>query len=339
MTASAAIYGLSGTTLSAGERAFFRDANPWGFILFARNCETPQQVSALVTSLRDTVGRGDAAVLIDQEGGRVARLKPPHWRAPPPAAVFGRAFSREPALAREAVRLNARLIADELAALGINVDCLPVLDLPVSGAHDIIGDRAFGAEVEMIADLGRAACEGLLDGGVLPVIKHIPGHGRAGADSHLALPVVNSPRAELEGTDFAPFKALRDMPLAMTAHVVYSDIDSQHPATTSPKIVGDVIRGTIGYDGLLMTDDLSMKALSGNFASRVKASLAAGCDLVLHCNGERTEMEAIAAEAPQLAGRAAERARAALARLKAPQAIVVADARARLDDFLRRASA
>ena len=335
MTVSAAIYGLAGLQLTAMERAFFRDADPWGFILFKRNCETPEQTRALVCDLRDAVGRTDAPVLIDQEGGRVARLKPPHWRAAPPAGVFGQLYTRDRARAHEATRLNASLLAAELAALGITVDCLPVLDLPAPGAHDIIGDRAFGTTVEVISDLGRVACEALMAGGVLPVIKHMPGHGRARADSHLALPVVTTPKAELEATDFAPFKALADMPLAMSAHVVFSAIDPNAPATTSLVVIDDIIRGTIGFDGLLMTDDLSMKALSDSFGARARAALAAGCDMLLHCNGESSEMTAIAAAAPALTGKSAQRARAALARIGTPAPVAVAEMTARVDELLR----
>lgn len=335
MAVSAAIYGLCGEALTADERAFFRDADPWGFILFQRNCAGPDQIRALVDDLRALSGRADTPVLIDQEGGRVQRLKPPLWRAAPPASDFGGLNARNPAAAREALALNVGLIAAELAALGINVDCLPVLDVPQEGSHDIIGDRAYAKDAAIVATLGRAACEALMAGGVLPVIKHIPGHGRALADSHLDLPVVDAPRAALEAVDFAPFRALRDMPLAMTAHVVYSAIDAENCATVSPTVITDIIRGQIGFDGLLMSDDLSMKALKGGFEERTRASLAAGCDVVLHCNGDMGEMMAIAGAAPPLSGVAAVRAEAALARLKTPQAFDVAAAGARLDVLMR----
>ncbi|HKU54360.1 MAG TPA: glycoside hydrolase family 3 N-terminal domain-containing protein, partial [Rhizomicrobium sp.] len=251
---SRAIYGCAGTSLSAPERDFFRQTRPWGFILFARNISEPAQVRALVEQLRETVGDGQAPVLIDQEGGRVARLKPPHWRERPPAARFGTLYAENPEAAREAAYLNARLIAHDLASLGINVDCLPVLDVPVPGAHDIIGDRAFAADPATIIALGRAQIEGLMDGGVLPVMKHIPGHGRAESDSHLALPRVSAELEQLSASDFVTFRSLDQCPIAMTAHVVYESIDPQRPATTSPKVIRDVIRGEIGFDGLLMSD-------------------------------------------------------------------------------------
>jgi beta-N-acetylhexosaminidase len=328
VTARAAIYGCAGLALLAEERAFFRDAEPWGFILFQRNCDSAEQIRALIGSLRDCVG-WDAPVLIDQEGGRVQRLKPPRWRAAPPAALFGKLHAKDPALARESLKLNIRLIAAELASLGITVDCLPVLDVPQAGAHDVIGDRAYAKDPGLVATLARFACEALMEGGILPVIKHMPGHGRAHADSHHALPVVDAPKAELEAVDFQPFKALRDMPLGMTAHVVFTAFDPDRPATTSPIMI-EIIREEIGFDGLLMTDDLSMKALSAPMGERVRAALHAGCDLVLHCNGERAEMEAVAAEAPMLSGAASVRAEAALARLHPPQPFDVAWATARL---------
>ena len=328
MTAHAAIYGCAGLSLSGDERAFFRDAEPWGFILFQRNCNSPDQIRALIAELRDCVGWA-APVLIDQEGGRVQRLKPPRWRAAPPAALFGKLYAKDPALARESVLLSTGLIAAELASLGITVDCLPVLDVPQEGAHDVIGDRAYAKEPGLVATLARFACEALMAGGILPVIKHIPGHGRARADSHLALPVVDAPKAALEAVDFQPFKALRDMPLGMTAHVVFTAFDRERPATTSPIMI-EIIREEIGFDGLLMTDDISMKALSAPMGERVRAALHAGCDLVLHCNGDRAEMEAVAAEAPVLAGASSVRAEAALARLHPAQPFDVASATARL---------
>jgi beta-N-acetylhexosaminidase len=287
----AAIFGCAGPRLSAAERDFFRATNPLGFILFARNCETPEQVRALVAALREAVGRPAAPVLIDQEGGRVARLKPPHWPAYPAAAALAALGGER---AREAVWLGARLIAADLAALGITVDCLPVLDLPVPGADAVIGDRAYGDRPETVATLGRAAAEGLLAGGVLPVIKHIPGHGRGTVDSHQALPRVEAPLALLEAADFAPFRALADMPLAMTAHIVYTALDAERPATLSRRVIGEAIRASIGFDGLLMTDDLSMRALGGSFATRAAGALEAGCDVMLHCNGDMAEMTEVA---------------------------------------------
>lgn len=295
----AAIFGLSGLCLLEHEKDFFRAADPFGFILFARNCGEPQQVRDLVAALRASVGRDDAPVLIDQEGGRVQRLRPPHWRAAPAAARIAALMARDETDAIEAAWLNARLLADELAAIGITVDCLPLLDVPVPGAHAIIGDRALGDAPDRVAMLGRAICEGLLAGGVLPVIKHIPGHGRAGVDSHEALPVVEATRGDLERFDFAPFRSLNAMPWAMTAHVVYTALDRASPATTSTTVVADVIRGWIGFDGLLISDDLCMGALAGSLGERAAATLAAGVDVALHCNGVLDEMEAVAEVCPR----------------------------------------
>ncbi|WP_439575252.1 beta-N-acetylhexosaminidase [Phreatobacter sp.] len=337
MAVSALIVGCSGTVLTADERAFLRDADPWGLILFRRNCTDPVQVKGLVDDFRATVGRADAPVLIDQEGGRVQRLGPPHWRKFPPARLIASLGHNDPLAGRELVRLGARLIAEDLRSLGITVDCVPVLDVPVRGAHDIIGDRAYSDRAEEVARLGRAAAEGLIAGGVLPVIKHIPGHGRAGADSHHALPVVDTPVDELERTDFLPFRTLTDMPLAMTAHVVYAAVDPAHPATTSRKVMRQVVRGSIGYDGLVMCDDLSMQALSGTLAERTRATFAAGCDMALHCNGNLAEMAAVAAETPVLRGKALQRARAALARIRhAPEPIDVAEAAERFFAIIER---
>lgn len=297
---AAAIFGLAGPRLEAREHAFLREANPLGFILFARNCIDEAQVRDLITALKDCLGRDDVPVLIDQEGGRVQRLKPPYWRAAPAGARFAALAAQAEDDAVEAAWLNARLLAWELAALGITVDCAPVLDVPVPGSHDIIGDRAYGTTPEQVALLGRAVCAGLLAGGVLPVLKHVPGHGRAGVDSHAALPVVDASRELLQRTDFAPFRALNDMPWAMTAHVVYAAIDPAAPATTSPRVLAEVVRGWIGFDGLLVSDDLCMKALAGAPGERAAAALAAGVDVVLHCNGELAEMEAIAEVCPRL---------------------------------------
>ncbi len=316
--ASAVLYGFEAERLTCDEKAFFRDADPWGFILFARNVERPVQVRRLTDSLRDLLGR-NVPVFIDQEGGRVQRFRPPAWRAAPPAARFGELWDREPDLALEAVRLNHRLLGAELIASGVDVDFAPCLDLPVQGAHDVIGDRALHTKPDPVAAMGRAALEGLLDQGVLGVIKHVPGHGRAGADSHLELPVVAADEDTLAQTDFAPFKALSDASMAMTAHVVYSAIDRDDPATLSSEVISRIIRGHMGFDGLLMTDDLSMKALSGSFLQRAGRALSAGCDLLMHCNGVRAEMVEVAHAAPCLAGRALERAEAALALRRAPQ--------------------
>ncbi|HYL32270.1 MAG TPA: beta-N-acetylhexosaminidase [Stellaceae bacterium] len=285
----AAIFGCAGLALSEAERDFFRSANPLGFILFQRNCADPDQVRALVGSLRDCVSAPEAPILIDQEGGRVARLKPPHWREYPAAGTLAAASAP-----RDATFLASRLIAHDLASLGITVDCAPVLDLAVAGADPIIGDRAYGTTPAKVADLGRTACDGLLAGGVLPVIKHIPGHGRATVDSHKALPTVTTGVSELTETDFAPFRALNDMPWAMTAHIVYQALDPDRPATLSRRLIGETIRTSIGFDGVLISDDLSMAALPGTLAERAKGALEAGCDVVLHCNGDPVEMTAIA---------------------------------------------
>jgi beta-N-acetylhexosaminidase len=335
MTSRALIAGCAGLELTSDEIAFFRDANPWGFILFKRNVDSPAQVRALCDALRATVGRANAPILIDQEGGRVQRMGPPHWPKYPPGRAYGAVHANDPLVRREVARLGARLIAHDLREVGINVDCVPVLDVPVEGAHDVIGDRAYGRDPRTVAVLGRAAAEGLLAGGVLPVIKHIPGHGRAAADSHLALPVVDASRAELEAHDFAPFRVLADMPLAMTAHVVYTALDPERPATTSPTVLADIVRGHIGYDGLVMSDDLSMKALSGTFRERAEASFAAGCDMALHCNGVMEEMMAVAESSPLLVGDALRRADAALGRIAhEPEPFDPVDARARLDAAL-----
>jgi beta-N-acetylhexosaminidase len=296
----AAILGLEGPRLSEAERRFFAEADPLGFILFKRNCENPAQLKKLVGDLCASVGRADCPVLIDQEGGRVARLGPPHWRQPPAAMTFARLADSGLEHAGEAARLNARLIAADLAEAGITVDCAPVLDIPVQGAHDVIGERAHGATPDLVATLGRAVCEGLLEGGVLPVVKHIPGHGRATADSHFDLPVVTASEAELQRTDFLPFRMLNDMPWAMTGHVVYAAIDDTAPVTTSRRTIDRAIRGFIGFDGLLLSDDLSMNALKGTLGERTAASLGAGCDIALHCNGKMDEMRQVAAAAPRL---------------------------------------
>jgi beta-N-acetylhexosaminidase len=332
VSVGAAILGCSGPVLTPQEAAFFRRVRPWGFILFARNVVDPDQVRALTAALRETVGRSDAPVLVDQEGGRVQRLGPPHWRRYPPGRAYGDLPANDPLLRREITRLGARLLAYDLSALGINIDCVPVLDVPAPDGHEVIGDRAYALSAGEVAVLGRAAAEGLIAGGVLPVIKHIPGHGRAKADSHLELPVVGADFAALDARDFAPFKALSDMPMAMTAHVIYSAVDKRRPATTSRAVMRQVVRGAIGFDGLVMSDDLSMKALSGGFAERAQAARAAGCDVVLHCNGAMDEMAAVVGAAGELKGRAAQRAKAALARLaKAPEPFDPAEARARFD--------
>jgi len=338
MSTRAFITGVSGTELTAVEREFIRDQRPWGFILFKRNVATRAQVAALVAELRTAAGAADAPVLIDQEGGRVQRLGPPHWPVYPPGTVFSTLYDTDSVLGLTAARLSARLIADDLADLGITVDCLPLADVPVEGADAVIGNRAYGTEPGKVAAIARAVTEGLEQGGVLPVLKHIPGHGRATADTHFKLPTVDAPRTELERTDFAAFKPLSDLPMAMTAHVVFSAVDPAHPATTSATMIADVIRGVIGFQGLLMSDDVSMNALSGNIAERTRAIFAAGCDMALHCNGNIEEMREVAGQTPELSGRALERANAALAARKAPQPLDRVAARMELDALIARAN-
>lgn len=335
MTTRALILGCAGKTLSAEETAFFRDVAPWGFILFKRNIGTPDEVRALTQALRDTVGRADAPILIDQEGGRVQRMGPPHWPAYPAGGRFGRLDGSAAAMAE----LGARLMAHDLRNVGINVDCAPVLDVPVAGSHDVIGDRAYGTTPERVAEIGRAVASGLMQGGVLPVMKHIPGHGRAGCDSHKGLPVVETDLATLTAQDFAPFRALADLPLAMSAHVVFTALDPDHPATQSAVVIERVVRGLIGFDGLLMTDDLSMHALQGSFRGRTEAAFAAGIDVGLHCNGDLAEMRGVAEGAPPLAGPTLRRADDALACLAdAAPPFDVREARARFEAALSLAA-
>jgi beta-N-acetylhexosaminidase len=322
----ALITDATGLALTADERAFFRDADPWGFIIFRRNVETPDQLRALTDSMRESVGR-DAPILVDQEGGRVQRLGPPHWPKYPPGAHYSALYDRNEKAGLRAARLGARLIAHDLHEVGIDVDCLPLADVPVSEADPVIGNRAYGTTPGKVAAIAGAVAEALIAGGVLPVLKHIPGHGRATADSHLALPVVSADRATLESTDFAAFRPLAKLPLGMTAHVVFTAIDPVAPATTSVTMVREVIRGHIGFDGVLMSDDISMKALSGTLAERTRASLAAGCDVVLHCNGSFHERREVADACPPLAGEAKRRADVALAARRAPTAFDVAVAR------------
>jgi len=302
--------------LAPAERSFLRESEPWGVILFTRNVETPEQLSRLTTSVREVLRR-DAPVLVDQEGGRVQRLGPPHWPVYPPGASYGRLYDHDPAKGRKAAYLGAYLMACDLTAVGIDVDCLPIADVPVAGANSIIGDRAYGDTAEKVATIARSIADGLLECGVLPVLKHIPGHGRATKDSHGDLPIVETDRSRLLATDFAAFRPLADLPLGMTAHVVYRTIDPIAPATTSATVVRHVIRDWLGFSGLLMSDDISMGALSGSLTERSHAAIAAGCDLVLHCSGELDEMEEVASAVPVLEGQAALRAQSALARRRA----------------------
>jgi len=316
--AKAFVSGCAGPKLLPEESAFFAREEPWGLILFRRNCVDPQQIRELVTDFRKAVARPDAPVLIDQEGGRVQRLQPPHWPAYPPGRLLGLIGERDLPAGERAAWLQARLIAADLTDIGVTVDCLPLLDV-VAGVSAAIGNRSFGPDPALVTRLGRAVSNGLFSGGVLPVMKHIPGHGRGEADSHLALPVVAADVETLATTDFAPFAALVDLPMAMTCHVVYSAVDPERPATTSPAVIRDIIRGRIGFTGLLLSDDVSMNALSGDYGERAAAIYAAGCDIVLHCNGRIEEMRAIADVAPTLAGEAGERAVRALALRRLPE--------------------
>jgi beta-N-acetylhexosaminidase len=319
MTARAFITGVSGTALTTQERSFLREAQPWGLIVFKRNVEAPEQLAGLVASFREAVGRADAPVLVDQEGGRVQRLGPPHWPSYPAGAQYGRIWERDPASALEAARMGARLIANDLLALGIDVDCLPLADVPSPDADPIIGDRAYGESAQKVAAIAGAIADGLMEGGVLPVLKHLPGHGRATADSHHRLPTVTADRSSLEAVDFSAFRPLAGLTLGMTAHVVFSAFDPVAPATTSVTMVQDVIRDSIGFEGLLMSDDISMGALSGSLEERSIAALTAGCDVILHCNGRIDEMRAVAGVVPGLAGTAERRAATALAARREPK--------------------
>ena len=293
MSINAAIFGCLGPQLTKGETAFFRDCNPWAFILFARNIETPNQVRKLCADLRNSVGR-DALIFIDQEGGRVQRLGPPHWRKAPFARLFADLYDIDKQASKRAIWLNFRLIADELRSVGITANCAPVLDLPISGSDPIISDRAFSCKPNRMIDMAHAAMAGLSAGGVVPVIKHLPGHGRAQVDSHKSLPRVTESMDVLRQSDFIPFKALRSAPMAMTAHIVYDSVDPHAPITISKRGIKNIIRGELGYDGLVMSDDLEMKALSGELTHLTEKSLAAGCDVVLQCSGKMPAMVKIA---------------------------------------------
>lgn len=334
----AMIAGCSGLVLTPEETAFFKAEKPWGFIIFGRNIADADQVTALVAAFRNAVGRGDAPVFIDQEGGRVQRLRPPLAPDYPPGSLLGAIYRANREAGLRAAWLMSRLHAFDLLKFGINADCLPVLDVPVEGAHDVIGNRAYGKDPLTVAEMGRAAAEGLLAGGVLPVIKHIPGHGRAVSDSHYELPVVDTSADELAAHDFPPFRALNDIGMAMTAHVVYSALDAAHPATTSRHVIDTIIRGDMGFDGLLMSDDVSMKALKGSFEDKTAAIFAAGCDVVLHCNGLMEEMRAVAAMTPLLSGKALERANRAMAPLGSNDGAQEAAIRQEFDALVRAVS-
>ncbi|WP_144377398.1 beta-N-acetylhexosaminidase [Mesorhizobium amorphae] len=327
------ILGCAGTSLTREEKSFYRNECPWGFILFARNISEPEQIRDLVAEMRDCIGRPQAPVFIDQEGGRVQRLRPPLAPNYPAGAAFGALYRENEEAGLRAVWLLARLHAFDLLRYGITADCLPVLDVPVEGANDVIGARAYAKDPSIVTALGRAAAEGLMSGGVIPVMKHIPGHGRAFADTHLELPTVTTSLKELRRHDFAPFQALNQLPMAMTAHVIFSAVDPNNPATTSGKVVEEIIRGEIGFDGLLVSDDTSMKALSGDFQTKAASILAAGVDLVLHCNGVMEEMMAVASRAKPLEGKALERANRALASVKGHDDNDEAELRAEFADY------
>ena len=332
----AVVLGCAGPVLEADESRFMADADPAGFILFKRNCEGPEQVQALVEALREAVARPDAPVLIDQEGGRVARLGPPHWREPPAPALLGALAETDKVAGARAAWLSARLVAADLLPLGITVNCAPVLDLRFAEASVVIGDRSLGADPDTVVRLGRVIADGLRAGGVVPAAKHMPGHGRATADSHAVLPRVDASLKSLRARDFVPFRALRDTPAGLTSHVCYTALDSERPGTLSEAVIGEAVRGAIGFDGLLFSDDLSMGALTGPVGARAAAALAAGCDVALHCNGKRDEMEEVVAAVPRLAGRARERFDRMIASQGQPAPFDEAAGRRELDDLLAR---
>lgn len=334
-TPLAVIFGCASTSLDAREKAFFRDAAPLGFILFARNIQNPDQVRSLIEELRQCCGRDDTPILIDQEGGRVQRLSPPHWRDSPPPGIFANLHDKDQSAGLEAVRLNARLIAATLSDLTITVNCLPCLDIPQSNSHEFLRGRMSGNTAEQSTLLGQATCDGLLSGGIMPVIKHIPGHGRATTDSHLALPRITASREDLQGVDFVPFKALRLAGWAMTAHVIYDQIDADRPASTSPIITQQIIREHIGFDGFLVSDDICMQALSGSITERFSECLRAGSDTVLHCNGNMDEMKKIADTAHQMNDRALERYKRGQNMVHAPQPFDRTAGLARLEELLQ----
>jgi beta-N-acetylhexosaminidase len=331
--ARAFICGLAGAKLAPDEITFLREARPWGVILFRRNVESRAQLRALTDALRDALGDDRLPILVDQEGGRVQRLAPPQWRAYPSPASYER-LGADLETAAHLAFLGGRLMAHDLREVGLTIDCLPVLDTPQPGAHQVIGDRSYSGDPAKVARIGRAAAEGLLAGGVLPVMKHIPGHGRAAADSHFELPRVAASLQALRDADFPPFAANADLPIAMTAHVVFEAIDPDQPASLSAEVIGRIVRGEIGFDGLLMTDDLSMKALSGDFRDRAERALAAGCDLILHCNGDLSEARRVAEGAGILSGASLERAERALRRLERVEAFNPVDGEREFDAAL-----
>jgi beta-N-acetylhexosaminidase len=334
------IFGCAGTVLTPGERNFFSDINPFGFILFQRNCQSRDQVRQLIADLRATVGRDVAPILIDQEGGRVARLKPPNWPKYPAARIFGQIWESDHQLGVEAVKIHATLMGHELARLGVTVNCAPVLDLSYPITHDAIGDRAFSAKADAVIALGRAFAEGLLEAGVLPVIKHMPGHGRATVDPHLSLPFVEADTAALEVTDMKPFMALKDFPIGMTCHLMFKKIDPVNPVSLSSKIISDLIRGKIGFDGLLFSDDLDMKALTGRLEDRGRDALAAGNDVLLYCSPDQAGMVEIGRGLPAMNDLAWARWQRAMDRLPKRQPFIdIQGLNERLDIILGAAAA
>lgn len=331
------IAGCAGLELSDEERRFFQREKPWGFIIFARNIDNREQVLRLTDEMRQCVGRQDAPVLIDEEGGRVQRLRPPHWVSNPPGRVLGDIYHHDKTKGRRAAWLLSRLIAHDLLEIGVNVDCLPVLDVPVAGAHDAIGDRAYSLDPDVVGDIGASVVEGLLAGGVLPIVKHMPGHGRAFCDSHHDLPRVATSIEELLETDFKPFMLLNKVAMAMSAHIVFEAIDADNPATNSKRMIEEFIRGKIGFDGLLMSDDVSMSALSGDYSQRTKSIFAAGCDIVLHCNGVMEEMAKVADATPELEGKALMRANTALSQLSRADGEDISTLRKEFDTLVKQA--
>lgn len=336
----AAIFDCEGPRLSAEEKAFFRDVDPWGFILFARHCENADAVRAHCDELRECVGREDAPILIDQEGGRVSRMSPPAFREHPAPAVFGELWKLDPKKANEAAKLNGYLLGRLVSDLGVTVNCVPMLDVPQADANPVvIGDRAYAKWPDIIANLGAATMEGLIEGGALPVIKHLPGHGRSLCDSHHELPRVCNSKRDLQSVDFQPFKTLRDARMGMTAHIVYEAYDAERPATLSPTIVNDVIRGEIGFDGLLFTDDLKMKALGGPVSARIAGAYDAGCDIALNCNFSMAEKQESVSALRPLEGKSAARAAHALAELGPVDRIDTGEAYGRLSALIKPALA
>jgi len=329
-----AIYGLAGEQLTEDERAFFRDADPAGYILFARNCVGREQLRSLTDDLRSLSGRDDVPILIDQEGGRVARMKPPLWPGFPPAQRFADLYRIAPMSAMEAARVNAQAIAVMLRESGVNVNCLPLLDVRQEGAHDIIGDRALGCEPMQVASLGRAVLDGLRAGGVVGVVKHIPGHGRSKADSHVELPIVDAEEDALE-IDLEPFISLHNAPMGMTSHLVYTAWDRDRPASLSAIVIEAIIRGRIGFDGLLMSDDLCMHALTGSFADRTRGVIAAGCDIALHCSGDMEEMVSAASGLGDMSEKSTQRLQRAMDTIAAePDTIPLEELAAKRDELL-----